>query len=145
MWGLNPHNPRNPSSSSDEVGSRVWENICHHKRASDMLRLRQPRSTSPNTSRVLDRVIRRQLVSQAISRKHRSPSLPPPPPTPIHTHIPNQIPSRSEYSSYEAKRSHTGSKTRSMKTKALCGNLIHSCSAWRTSATNQSNSSTTTI
>ncbi|KAK5226280.1 hypothetical protein LTR47_009170 [Exophiala xenobiotica] len=27
MWGLNPHNPRNSSSSSDEVGSRLWENI----------------------------------------------------------------------------------------------------------------------
>ncbi|KAF2476004.1 uncharacterized protein BDR25DRAFT_212412 [Lindgomyces ingoldianus] len=66
MWGLNPHNPQNPSCSSDEVGSRFWQNVCHHKGAAGLLRLRQLRRLPKNLP--LDRVVRRQIIRIIILR-----------------------------------------------------------------------------
>jgi hypothetical protein len=59
MYGIQiPH----PSSAVDEVGSRLWQSLCHHEGALALLKLRQEHGRPPYLP--LHRVVRRQVVSQ---------------------------------------------------------------------------------
>ena len=58
MYGIQiPH----PSSAVDEVGSRLWQSLCHHEGALALLKLRHEHGPPPLP---LHRVVRRQVVSQ---------------------------------------------------------------------------------
>ena len=62
MYG-HTHDTDSPlSSRTDEVGSRFWKNVCHHKGAAGLLKLRREQGFAPNEP--LDKVVRRQIVSQ---------------------------------------------------------------------------------
>ncbi|KAI1204418.1 uncharacterized protein F4807DRAFT_465652 [Annulohypoxylon truncatum] len=70
MYGHERHHSRKKDSSSswdpDITGSRFWENICHHKGAAGLLKLRQERGWTPDLP--LERAARRQLVRTCILR-----------------------------------------------------------------------------
>lgn len=66
MWGLNPQNPRDTTEQANEIGSRLWQNIFHHKGAGGLLGLRKSRDATPNPP--LDKAIRRQLIRIGILR-----------------------------------------------------------------------------
>ena len=62
MYGNQRNTEILPPSGTDEVGSRFWRNVCHHKGAAGLLMLRREQGLPPNIP--LDKVVRRQIVSQ---------------------------------------------------------------------------------
>ncbi|KAI1104373.1 hypothetical protein F4804DRAFT_192916 [Jackrogersella minutella] len=69
MYGDARHYTRKESPSSsdaDIIGSQFWENVCHHRGAAGLLKLRQERGWEPDLP--LERAARRQLIRTCILR-----------------------------------------------------------------------------
>jgi hypothetical protein len=66
MYGAKRKFVQNPRSSTpDDVGSRLWKNVCHYIGAMGLLQVRQQQGCSQNLP--FYRAVRRPLVSQPIS------------------------------------------------------------------------------
>ncbi|XXH03252.1 hypothetical protein Hte_009650 [Hypoxylon texense] len=55
-----------PPSIPNVTGSEFWKDVCHHKGAAGLLKLRQQHGWTPNLA--LDRAVRRQLIRTCILR-----------------------------------------------------------------------------